>query len=156
MPESIALAIRCQGAETGFVLLESALHHRRLSRGERALLNVAAPNSFRSLALHAGALSESGTESLMKLLLLDLALPFRQQVEMAGVGRVDFVLGNRLVVEVDSREFHRDPLVDRQRDAALSARGYRSLRFMYAQIVHDRDAVRNAIVGAVIRGDLSA
>lgn len=156
VPEAIATAVRCQGVETGFVLLESALRQGAISLGERAALNARASASFRGLAKLAGSASESGTESMLKLLLISLGLPFAQQVPIPGVGRVDFVVGRDLVVEVDSRAFHTDPLVDRRRDAVLSARGYRSLRFIYAQVAHDIDQVRDAILGAVIRGDVSA
>lgn len=93
---------------------------------------------------------------MVKLLLISLGLPFRQQVWIPGVGRVDFLVGRDLVIEVDSREFHPDSLVDRRRDAILSAQGLRSLRFLYAQVAHDLDQVRDAIVGAVVRGDIRA
>lgn len=150
------MAVRCRGAETGFILLESALQRRSITRGERAALNALAPDYFRPFAHLAGPESESGTESMVKLLLSSLGLPFSQQVWVPGVGRVDFVVGRDLVIEVDSREFHTDPLADRRRDAVLSSLGYRSLRFMYAQVAYDLDQVRNAILGAVIRGDVSA
>lgn len=155
LPEAIALSIGCGGPETAFVLLESALNRRRMGRGELAVLNALAPAWFRAWSRHAGSSSESGTESMVKLLLLSLGLPFRQQVRLDTVGRVDFVVGDALVVEVDSKEHHADALRDRRRDAALSALGYRSLRFMYSQVVYERDAVEAAIVGALIRGDLA-
>ena len=37
--------------------------------------------------------------------------------------------------------------------AAASAAGYRTLRFMYSQIVFDRPAVLRAIRAAIERGD---
>jgi very-short-patch-repair endonuclease len=155
VPEAIALAVRCRGAETAFVLLESALNRRLLSRGELALLNAIAPEWFRDWSRLAGRTSESGTESLLKLMLLSLDLPFRQQVSFPDIGRVDFLLGDALAVEVDSKEHHSEPYKDRRRDALLSARGIRSLRFTYAQVVYQREQVEAAIVGAVVRGDLA-
>jgi very-short-patch-repair endonuclease len=151
--EAIATAARCCGPEVGFVLLESALHLRLLSRGERALLSSSATRSFRRRLRDATAHSESGTESMLKLMLLSLGLPFRQQVMFEGIGRVDFLLGDGLVIEVDSRRHHSEPYKDRRRDALLSVRGLRCLRFMYSQIVYERHAVEAAIVAAVVRGD---
>lgn len=155
VPEAIALAARCAGPETAFVLLESAMHRRLIGRGERALLNSSAPGWFRAWSRHASGLSESGTESLVKLLLLSLDLPFVQQVRMPDVGRVDFLVGRRLVIEADSRAHHTDLYRDRKRDAVLSVRGFRTLRFMYSQIVYERAEVEAAVVGALVRGDIA-
>lgn len=155
MPEAIALAARCAGPETAFVLLESAMHRRLIGRGERALLNSMAPGWFRAWSRHASGLSESGTESLVKLLLLSLDLPFVQQVRMPDVGRVDFLVGRRLVIEADSRAHQTDLYRDRRRDAVLSVRGFRTLRFMYSQIVYERAEVEAAVVGALVRGDIA-
>jgi very-short-patch-repair endonuclease len=155
LPEAIATAARCRGPETAFVLLESAMHKRLVGRGERALLNTIAPGWFRAWSAHASGRSESGTESLLKLLLISMGLPFAQQVDIADVGRVDFVVGQRLVIEVDSRAHHSDPYRDRKRDAVLSARGFRTLRFMYAQVVYERAEVEASVAAAVARGDLA-
>jgi very-short-patch-repair endonuclease len=77
-------------------------------------------------------------------------------VEIAGVGRVDFVIGDRLVVEVDSEQYHTDPAKyegDRRRDAALSILGLRVLRFSYHQIMDEWSTVDRAVMAAVARGD---
>jgi very-short-patch-repair endonuclease len=153
LPDAIALVIGCCGPEVGFVLLESALFLGRMTPGERARLSSLAPRSFRRLSRVATKDSGSGTESLMKLLLISLGLSFVQQVKFPGIGWVDFLVGDSLVIEVDSKTHHADPYADRKRDAALSALGKRTLRFMYSQLVYERDAVEAAIVGAIIRGD---
>lgn len=73
-----------------------------------------------------------------------------------GVGRVDFVIGAFLVVEVDGAEYHTDPErfeADRHRDAMLSIRGYRVLRFSYRQVIHAWHEVEAAVLAAVVRGD---
>jgi len=80
----------------------------------------------------------------------------RRQVPIPGVGRVDFLLGERLVVEVDGFEYHADPIrfeADRRRDAALSARGYRVLRFSHHQVLDRWPEVEAAVWGALARGD---
>jgi very-short-patch-repair endonuclease len=107
----------------------------------------------RRLAGRATAHSDSGTESLLKLELLRLGIPFIQQALIDGVGAVDFLIGERLVIEVDSRAHHSDPYRDRRRDAELGIRGYRVLRFMYSQIVYEWPVVEAAILAAMLRAD---
>jgi very-short-patch-repair endonuclease len=143
----------CRSTETGFVVLESALHLKRLDADEVSTLLQRLPLAARSTASRANSMSESGTESLLKLLLLERGIPFRQQVVIPNVGRVDFLIGDRLVIEVDSKHYHSDPYQDRQRDAALSVEGIRVLRFMYSQIVYELPQVEAAIVSALARSD---
>lgn len=62
---------------------------------------------------------------------------------------VDFLWPeNQLVVETDGRGFHANPFAferDRFRDRALHVAGYRVVRFTYAQIEKEPDAVVTAI-----------
>lgn len=65
----------------------------------------------------------------------------------------DFLIGDRLVVEVDGAEFHagREAFVgDRERDALLVAAGYLVLHFTYDQVVHRWEEVL-AVIRAVMR-----
>ena len=93
---------------------------------------------------------------MLKFHLLILRLPFVQQIKVAGVGRVDFLIGECLVVEVDGAEFHttREAFEeDRRRDALLSSLGYRVLRFSYNQINKRWPVVEAALLAAISRGD---
>ncbi|HEY0259958.1 MAG TPA: DUF559 domain-containing protein [Lacisediminihabitans sp.] len=104
----------------------------------------------------AGRLSESGGESLLKFGLLEAEVGFRQQVTIAGAGRVDFLIGRRLVVEADGAAFHTSREAfeeDRRRDAALSSAGYHVLRFSYTQIEARWPEVWASIRAALDRGD---
>ncbi|MGX5681968.1 DUF559 domain-containing protein [Schumannella luteola] len=72
------------------------------------------------------------------------------------VGRIDFLVGNRLVVEIDGAEFHapREAFErDRRRDALLTSLGFRVLRFSYIQVLNRWPEVERAILTAVGRGD---
>lgn len=156
--ESITASIRriatCVGLDEAFAVAESAVRVGALSLPAARSLIASFPGGARIAAFLDGR-SESGSESLMKLVLIRLGLPFRQQVWIDGLGRVDFVVGRDLIVEVDSREFHADQLRDRRRDAFASARGYRTLHFLYRQIRSERETVEAALVGAIVRGDVS-
>lgn len=84
--------------------------------------------------------SESGIESIVRQRLRRLRLDVEPQVTIEGVGRVDFLIGERLVVEVDGFEFHgtREAFErDRARDRALIERGYLVIRVTQSQVLGD-------------------
>lgn len=154
--ELIAEVARCVGPEDAFAVLESALRTRKLRRSDLPRLRDALTHPLQRLLPYSSQASGSGSESHFKLLLLELGLPFRQQVEIPRVGRVDFVVGDDLIVEVDSRQHHADIARDRRRDAEASAAGYRSMHVLYGQVMYERDLVRRALIGSVVRGDTIA
>lgn len=145
---------RCEGDESFFASLESALRQRKLSQGAVLRLRAALPSYARWLVDFARHDADSGLESILRLRLHILGLVLHAQVAIRGVGRVDFVIGDRLILEVDGKENHasgdhrhRDLL----RDAAASALGYETLRFDYAQVIHDWPTVQAAILAALVR-----
>lgn len=50
--------------------------------------------------------SESGGETAVRLRLSELGIPFRPQVKIPGIGRVDGVIGRRTFVEIDGYSAH--------------------------------------------------
>ncbi|WP_314423039.1 DUF559 domain-containing protein [uncultured Microbacterium sp.] len=149
---------RCEGEESFFASLESALHQRALTRAARLRIRSALPASARWLCDLAHPDSESGLESILRVRLHVLGIALTAQATIDGVGRVDFVVGGRLILEVDGRVNHAGH--DRRhkdlvRDARASAQGYETLRFDYAQVIHDWPSVQAAILAALRRaGDL--
>ncbi len=98
----------------------------------------------------------SGLESVLRLRLHLIGLALASQVAIDGVGRVDFVVGGRLILEVDGEGDHAGSdrrHVDLVRDAAASALGYETLRFDYALVVHDWPTVVAAIRAALARAN---
>lgn len=140
-------AIRCQGVEDAFVLIESALHKGVLGRAAFNLLLKQLDAGSRFQLSSAGELSGSGLESLFIFRIRRVGINVRQQVKI-GRDRVDVVIGDRLVVELDSREFH-DPDSDSRRDARLLALGYLVLRFRYRQIMYEWATVEAAVLAAL-------
>lgn len=146
----------CQSVEIVVAAADSALRLGRISTAQWAALISELPRRLRRLLAQVDARSESITESLTRFRLQQLGIDTRPQVKIAGVGRVDLLIGSRLVVEVDGWQYHRDPEkfeADRRRDARLSARGYRVLRFSYRQVMGSWSEVKAAILGAIARGD---
>lgn len=89
----------------------------------------------------------------MRLRLHLIGIRLDCQITIHGVGRVDFVIAGRLIIEADGKGNHEGELrhKDLVRDAAASRLGYETLRFDYAQIVHDWATVQAAILGALVR-----
>nr|WP_246287200.1 DUF559 domain-containing protein [Schumannella luteola] len=142
---------RCQTPEVALVVVESALANRVLRQHELSAVTRQLPDHLRALLSTATPLAGSGTETLFVRRASRLGIRIRQQVWI-GPDRVDAVLGDRLVVEIDSREFH-DRERDADRDARLIAAGYRILRFTYRQVMHDWPSVEAALRAALARGD---
>lgn len=146
----------CQSPEWVVAAVDSALRARLLTTSEWREDIRSLPRRLCRLLSRVDARAESITESVTRFRLEQLGFEPRLQVTIHGVGRVDIVLGERLVIEVDGYAYHSDPEafeVDRRRDARLSARGYRVLRFSYKQIMQHWSEVRAAITAAVARGD---
>ena len=82
------------------------------------------------------------------------AVQFRQQVWI-GFKRVDFLIGDRLIVEVDSEEFHHNPAAfeeDRRRDQQFVAWGYTVIRLTYRQVMFEREAALDRVCKAIACG----
>lgn len=146
--------LTCHGVETFFVALESARRQRLLDGDGMRWLSA----HLNAVGREALALSrddaDSGLESLLRWRLRHLGLAVRTQVSVAGVGIVDALIGDRLIVEVDGRQNHDGtPLrhKDLVRDANAAMWGYVTLRFDYAMVVHDWELVEAAILGALAR-----
>lgn len=145
---------RCVGDEAFFASFESAWRKRRLPRAARARIRAELPASARWLVDFARADADSGLESLVRLRMHLLGIRLDCQVLIDGVGRVDFVIDGRLIVEVDGKENHASSErrhKDLVRDAAASRLGYETLRFDYAQIIYDWPAVQASILNALRR-----
>ncbi len=145
----------CHGEDAFFATLESALHQGVLSAEGRAELRERITESARWLVDLARTDSESGLESLLRVRLHRLGISLHTQVEVPGVGRVDFVLGDRLILEVDGGLGH-EGLENRRkdllRDAVAAGHGFDTLRFDYEMVVHDWPVVEAAILAKLARG----
>lgn len=141
-PASLATlcAESCCRPDELFAVVESALRmgvpldeFQRLvpHGGERFRKAVAAVSSHPA--------SGSGAESLVAYRLRGLRVKFGQQVQI-GAYRVDFLIGERLILEIDGMAHHGDARqfrLDRVRDRYLHARGYVVLRFTALEVMAD-------------------
>jgi len=118
-------------------------------------LRSALPARLREACDLADGRAESPIETIVRLGLVRLGIPFDLQVWMLPYHRVDFLIGGWLVVEVDGKRYHASDEqfeADRERDALFAAWGYRVLRFSYRQVVEDLPSVLDVIAAVVARG----
>ncbi len=153
VPHCLIQLAWCQGEEAFFVSLESALRQGLISRARLSSLRGRLPRSFEWLLDFARSDADSGLESLLRLRLHRLGISVATQVQIPGVGRVDFVIGDCLIVEADGELNHAGAKrhKDLERDAHAMIQGYVTLRFDYAQIVHEWPLVEAAILAALAR-----
>ncbi|GAA0998470.1 hypothetical protein GCM10009563_22630 [Subtercola frigoramans] len=114
------------------------------------------PDRYRRAIAQADPLSQSGLETLVRLRLRSRGIGVTSQKHHAGVGHVDLLVGDRLVIEVDGRETHDTEegfATDRHRDLILFRDDMRNLRLTYAQVMHDWQTVEPIILNKIRRRD---
>lgn len=121
-------------AETGLMVLESAVNQRLIPPSLAPCLLGQAPKRRQARLNLFDPRSESGTETRVRLFLQGRRVHVRPQVHIAGVGRVDLLVGESLIAECDSHAYHSDYREDRRRDLAARALGYQVLRLSFDQV----------------------
>jgi very-short-patch-repair endonuclease len=121
----------------GLVAASDSVIERRLASEAEVLRVLTRSSRGRAAARWIDGGSQSGLESLARLALMRRGVRLRSQVKIAGVGRVDLLIGDRLVLELDGREWHGGDNYDedRRRDLALLAAGYLVVRVSYRQVM---------------------
>ncbi len=151
MVTALTQAWRCLERRAWIASVDSALHIGALKRSQLAELRAGLPLAARRALDLADARAESGLETIVRVIAVDLGLRVRPQVRVAGVGRIDLIVERWIAVETDGDAFHDQALSarDRRRDARLVALGYAALRPGYSLIVFDQAAVARQLIGAV-------
>jgi very-short-patch-repair endonuclease len=144
LTEALTQAFRCLTPRDAVATLDSAWHHGLVDEHAIAEIFARLPRRYRSLRQLLDRRSESGAETLMRLLLRGLGCRVEVQVKVPGVGRVDFVVDGWLIVECDSQTFHEGWYAqkrDRRRDLAAAALGYTTVRPLAEDIYYRSDQV---------------
>lgn len=117
----------------------------------RELRAAELPATIRTVVRYLDPEAESGLESIVREMARLVGLRTRSQVPFLGVGRVDLVVEDWIVVEADGAAYHDAEVTarDRRRDALLVGQGCTVLHFRYAQVVFDRPLVMRTIIAAV-------
>ena len=147
---ALRTASRCLDDELFTTCCDSLLHRRMMTMEQMARTLRGRPGPL--AALQQCDRSESGTETLVRLRLRRRGVRVRTQVVVQGIGRVDLLVGERLVIEVDSRAHHTGEeryRADRARDLALMARGFLVIRLTYEQVMFDWPATEALVLDVV-------
>ncbi len=147
-------SLECQTRVDAIVTLDSAVNKGRISLSELHLLVGDLPKKTRAYVDLVDPRAQSGLETKARLGLRALGIPFRSQAEIPGVGCVDLLVGERLVLEMDGEEWHSGPeayAVDRERDLTLVELGYTVIRLTYDQVMDEWPRVIAVIRARVAR-----
>lgn len=138
-------------------VLDSALRRTVLSPTDLVVLAHAWRPAARAAAALADERSDSGTESVLRVLLLEAGIPSTPQAPLpiADFTRADLLVGDRLLIECDSEAHHAEPehrRADIARDALLTSLGFIVLRFDYRRVFGDPAGVLAEVAAVVDRG----
>ena len=153
--EALAQACRCQSPRDAVATLDNAWHIGLVDGADIAAVFQRLPRSKQVLRMLLDRRSESGAETLVRLMLRALGVAFEVQVDIDGVGRVDFVVDGWLIVECDSRAHHEGWMQqkrDRRRDMAAAALGYGTIRPIAEDIFDRPETVQRMIADAAGHG----
>ncbi|WP_143340438.1 endonuclease domain-containing protein [Demequina sp. NBRC 110057] len=153
VPEALDAAGRCLSPRDHLVAVDSALH-QGLVRPDQVAAFVRSTRERRDWLLsYMDGRAESPPETWARFDLASAGIPVHPQRYIPGVGRVDMVAANRVVVEADGRQFHDDQEAfqrDRTRDRELARLGYTVLRFTYRDLAGPNAVSVAAAVRAVL------
>ncbi|WP_139368562.1 hypothetical protein [Agreia bicolorata] len=138
--DALSDAVQCQPEEYAVVVIDSALNKGLVTLRQLEAAFERLPRRYARALRRADGRSQSGTETLVRLRLRALGIHVSVQVRIAGVGRVDLVVGDRFVLECDSRKFHAGEERyhgDRLRDRTLIGLGYLPMRITYEMVMFD-------------------
>ena len=145
--------LRCCAYEYAVAVVDSALSRELLSlRDVKRLARTSA--RFAALPNDVDPQSGSGAESVFRVRGRRCGWPLKSQVRIDGLGRVDFLLGDRVLVEIDSRTWHDDKYQsDHTRDLVALRRGYLPSRPTYEHVMHEWQWLERVIDGVMRRGE---
>lgn len=155
--ELIPQVLRSERPEIAVAILDSVLRGSALTHVDLELAAATLPRRLRRLLTLVDRRAESGSESIVRVLLAEagvLAVP-QAPVPFTDLDRLDLVVGDRLVLECDSRAHHSTPEEldrDNARDLSLTALGFVVLRLRYRAIMSDPGSVVLAVQRLVESG----
>ena len=148
--DCLAQVIERHDAETILIVVESAVSAKVIPHemAEQMLKQTPIGDLTRWLSR-----ARSGSETRVRLFFQRRHVPVHPLATVLGVGEVDMVVGDRLLVECDSERHHGSPeaqLNDSLRDLNGHLLDYQRIRLTYDQIWHDWAATQVSL-SAVLR-----
>lgn len=155
LPLALEHAVHCLDADGAAIVLESGLHLKLIdaSAVQAATASLSQRRQASIFPLRGDA--ESGTETRVRRGLTRAGVRMRSQVWVEGIGRVDLLVGERLIIECDSvahhagvEDFHRDRL----RDLTAHRLGYTVVRLTWEQVMLDWDHTLATLLAMIRAG----
>lgn len=146
--------VTCVREDDAIETIDSALNSGLLTMEELAALPPLAPPGKRVLFDRVNGGSQSGLETKTRLSLRRRNVRVRTQVPIPRVGRVDEVIGDRLVLESDGFRYHgtrEQCSEDRRRDLELARQEYLCIRLDNHQILDDWPRTEDALLTLIRR-----
>lgn len=135
--------------------IDSALYTRRLRPTQLPQLVAALPERRHSVGRDVDARSMSGTETKVRLACVAAGLRVDIQVTLATVGTVDLLIDEWLIVEVDSKKYHDEPIQqhkDRVRDGNSVIGKYGHVRVDYSLVQYELPWCMDVIFARLAEG----
>ncbi|WP_158603955.1 endonuclease domain-containing protein [Cryobacterium tepidiphilum] len=152
--DAAGCAAVCLPRDHAIVAFDSLLNSKLLSWERLRAALAGLPDSHEWMMTLVDPGCGSGLETLTRLRLRALNVRVRSQVNVPGIGWIDLLVGDRLVVELDSRRHHDKPQAyerDRARDLALVEQGYLVVRVTYRRVMNDWPSIERALLTIVRR-----
>jgi very-short-patch-repair endonuclease len=145
----------CMPLDYAVAIFDSALYRKKISADALSILIASWPARLHALRSLVDGRAESFPESIFRVRLRLAGVTCQIQVRALARYRLDVVIGDRLLVEINGIQFHGNDKfeADHARGALLSGVGFITLRFTYRQVLFDWPTVWSTISAAVERGD---
>lgn len=147
-------AARCLAPLDAAAVLDSIAHQGLLDCPELDAVLHGLPDRTRRLIGPISSRSMSGTETRVRRLFEKRGVEVVAQWWVDGVGYVDLRVGERLIIECDSRAHHAHPAgyaTDRLRDRRLVALGYQVVRLTWEDVMLRWDETSQFLLDLVRR-----
>lgn len=149
--ETVVQLVECLDPESAVAAFDSFLHTDPTGSRDLERWLDSVPGWLRHNLPARNARCHSFLETIGRVRLERAGITGLHQVELAGIGRVDLIIGDRLVIERDGGS-HRTATQqdeDCRRDALLATLGYRTLRFSYPLVMEEWHVVIAAVRAAL-------
>lgn len=156
--DRIAVALdlmgRCCGRLQHIVAIDAALHKGLMTEADIDGFVHTDPARRDWLRARCDRKAESPLETITRVTLADEGLSVESQVPIDGAGRVDLLVEGRVVIQTDGKEHHNNPrawIEDRRRDNACTDQHYQVFRFVYADVMGDRNGILDRVMNSLGR-----
>jgi very-short-patch-repair endonuclease len=156
LEDTVIHALTCLGEADAVAMAHSAMEQHGVPRVVlESELTAKYYGTARKRLAKADGLSESVPEISARLLFESAGLQFRRQVQISGVGRVDFLIDGWLIVEINGFQFHSSRAAwrkDMTRSNIAQTQGHAVLSYAPEQIWNSPDMVLQEIRAVLERG----